>query len=59
MDRQPKGTILPGYRILDLTDEKDRLCTRLLAGMGARVIRVEKPGVRSVGVVDIKLDRND
>ena len=35
------------------------LCTRLLAGMGARVIRVEKPGVRSVGVVDIKLDRND
>lgn len=55
MDKQPKGTILPGYRVLDLADEKDMLCTRLLAGMGARVIRVEKPGVHSAGVVDIKL----
>ena len=59
MDKQPKGTILPGYRVLDLTDEKGRLCARLLAGMGARVIRVEKPGVRSVGIVDIKFERND
>jgi len=59
MDKQPEGTILPGYRILDLADEKGRLCTRLLAGMGAKVIRVEKIGVHSVGVVDIKLVRND
>ncbi len=35
---------LSGYRILDLTDEKGMLSTRLLAGMGAEVIRVEKPG---------------
>lgn len=49
MDEQPKGTILSGYRILDLADEKGMLSTRLLAGMGAEVIRVEKPGVRSNG----------
>lgn len=35
---------LSGYRVLDLADEKGMLCTRLLAGMGAEVIRVEKPG---------------
>ena len=59
MDKQPKGTILSGYRVLDLADEKDMLCTRLLAGMGARVISVEKLEVRSVGVIDIKFERND
>ena len=46
-----EGT-LSGYRILDLTDEKGRLCSRLLAGMGAEVIRVEKPGVDSIGIFD-------
>jgi benzylsuccinate CoA-transferase BbsE subunit len=30
-------------RVLDLTDEKGRLCSRLLADMGAEVIRVGKP----------------
>ena len=50
---------MSGYRVLDLGDEKDMLCTRLLAGMGAKVIRVEKLGVPSVGVVDIKFGRND
>jgi benzylsuccinate CoA-transferase BbsE subunit len=49
MDEQPKGTILSGYRILDLTDEKGMFCTRLLADMGAEVIRIEKPGGRSAG----------
>ncbi|MBI4186172.1 MAG: CoA transferase [Chloroflexi bacterium] len=34
---------LAGYRALDLTDEKGRLCSRILADMGAEVIRVEKP----------------
>jgi hypothetical protein len=29
MDEQPKGTILSGYRILDLTDEKGILSLRL------------------------------
>jgi benzylsuccinate CoA-transferase BbsE subunit len=33
---------LSGYRILDLTDEKALLCGRLLADMGAEVIRIEK-----------------
>jgi crotonobetainyl-CoA:carnitine CoA-transferase CaiB-like acyl-CoA transferase len=33
------------YRILDLTDEKARLCSRFLADMGAEVIRVEPPGI--------------
>lgn len=35
---------LYGLRILDLADEKASFCTRLLADMGARVIKVEKPG---------------
>ncbi len=34
---------LSGYRVLDLTDERGRLCCRLLADMGAEVVRVEKP----------------
>jgi len=38
---------LSGYRVLDLTDEKGMLGARLLADMGAGVIRVEKPGVPS------------
>jgi crotonobetainyl-CoA:carnitine CoA-transferase CaiB-like acyl-CoA transferase len=39
-----RDTTLSGYRVLDLTDEKGMLCTRLLADMGAEVIRVEKAG---------------
>jgi benzylsuccinate CoA-transferase BbsE subunit len=31
-------------RVLDLTDDKGRLCSRLLADTGAEVIRIEKPG---------------
>jgi len=38
---------LSGYRALDLTDEKGMLCSRLLADMGAEVIRIEKPGAGS------------
>ena len=38
------GGSLSGYRVLDLTDEKGMLCPRLLADMGAEVIRVERPG---------------
>ncbi len=49
MDEQSKGTILSGYRVLDMADEKGMFSTRLLAGMGAEVIRVEKTGARSNG----------
>lgn len=34
------GSIL---RVLDLTDDQGRLCARLLADMGAEVVRIEKP----------------
>ena len=39
--------MLDGLRVLDLTDEKGMLCAKLLADMGAEVIRVEKPRVAS------------
>ena len=44
MDKQPKGTILSSYQVLDLTDDKGMLCARVLSDMGAEVIRVEKSG---------------
>jgi len=36
---------LSGYRVLDLTDEKGMLGTRVLSDMGAEVIRIEKLGI--------------
>ena len=39
-----KPDILGSCRVLDLADEKGLFCPRLLADMGAEVIRVEKPG---------------
>ncbi len=33
--------VLSGYRVLDLADEKGTFCSRLLADMGAEVIRKE------------------
>ena len=39
---------LKGVRVLDLADEKGEMCGRLLADLGADVIRVESPeGARS------------
>ena len=35
----------PGsYRVLDLTDEQGMFCAGLVAGMGAEVVRIQKPG---------------
>ncbi len=35
---------LAGLRVLDLADDKASFCSKLLADMGAKVIKVEKPG---------------
>src|SRR4030042_3860469 len=39
-----KFSLLEGMRILDLADEKASFCSKLLADMGASVIKVERPG---------------
>jgi benzylsuccinate CoA-transferase BbsE subunit len=43
---------LDGVRILDLTDERGFLCGRILADMGADVVKIEPPGgdpIRRIG----------
>ncbi|MFC2005378.1 CaiB/BaiF CoA transferase family protein [Chloroflexota bacterium] len=66
MNRQRNGnSALFGYRVLDLTDDKGMLCSRLLADMGAEVFRVEKgegltrsqsPDVNNLGKRSITLN---
>jgi crotonobetainyl-CoA:carnitine CoA-transferase CaiB-like acyl-CoA transferase len=37
---KPKDAILTGCSVLDLTDEKGKLCTKILSDMGADVVRL-------------------
>ena len=37
-------SLLGGIRVLDLADEKASFCSKLLADLGAYVVKVEKPG---------------
>ncbi|MFC1943986.1 CaiB/BaiF CoA transferase family protein, partial [Chloroflexota bacterium] len=41
---QYPSRMLDAYRVLDLSDEKGHLCGRILADLGADVIKVERPG---------------
>ena len=43
-DRDRGDSLLSGIQVLDLADEKASFCSKLLADMGAGVIKVEKPG---------------
>ena len=44
MDGDDRAGPLQDYRVIDLTDRYGVLGTRILAGLGAEVIRVEPPG---------------
>lgn len=52
MSREKTDSTLSPYRVLDLADEKGLLCGKILADLGADVIKVEEPGgdaARNIG----------
>jgi crotonobetainyl-CoA:carnitine CoA-transferase CaiB-like acyl-CoA transferase len=53
-----RQAVLFGYHVLDLSDSKGMLCSRLLADMGAEVARVEKPEAlrQLVGTADVLIE---
>jgi len=44
MTDEQKESLLAGYRVLDLTDEKGLLCGKIFGDLGADVVKVETPG---------------
>ena len=43
-DEGSKRALLSDLQVLDLADEKVEFCSKLLADMGAQVIKIENPG---------------
>ena len=62
MSSSDAETLLPPYRVLDLTDMRGHLCGKLLGGMGTDVVKIEPPGgdpARDLGpFIDDIPDRN-